>query len=369
MSSHPAAPGVETLSDRARWHLGGLLTIRMAGADSNGSIGVVEERAVRGYSTPPHVHGREDETLYVIDGELEYSVDGRNGIAMAGEAVFLPRGLAHNFRVVSAEAHFLVIITPGGFEEFFQRVSPPAAANGLPGPHDHPHTDPVLMATEAAARGTTVFRDTANAVAAAALTVATSDDPAEVARCYRAVEDAVAGPVPAPPDAVVDPLLRAARRVGEKPAHARALILLGILVESGDLPGRRVHEAVPDLLRLLRPDAPRAVVLAFTYFLAHFPEHADAVRAAVAPVVLSDADRARLLRCLDEPDAARIGRVWPSPTVWELDEAEQDVDRAWRATLRFDDAEALALWESETTALLAYLGARAENAVTGSDRA
>jgi hypothetical protein len=225
------------------------------------------------------------------------------------------------------------------------------------------------MAVKAAARGTTVFRDSANAVAAAALTVATSGDPAEVARCYRTVEDAVAGPVPAPPDVVVDPLLRAARQVGENPAHARALILLGILVERGDLPGRRVHEAVPDLLRLLRPDAPRAVVLAFTYFLAHFPEHADAVRAAVVAVGLSDADRARLLRCLDAPDAARIGRVWPSPAVWELDAAEQDVDRAWRATLRFDDAETLALWESETTALLAYLGARAENAVTGSDRA
>jgi hypothetical protein len=348
--------------------LGGLLTTRLAAGDSNGSIGVVEERAVRGYATPPHVHGREDETLFVIDGELEYVVDGTPGVATGGDAVFLPRGLAHHFRVVSAEAHFLVIITPGGFEEFFQQVSPPAAANRPPGADDHPHTDPALVVTAAAALGTTVFRD-GGPVVDAARTVAMSADTAEVARCYRVVEDAVAGPVPAPPAVVVDLLLAAARQVGENPAHARALILLGIVVEGGDPAGHLVHAAVPELLRLVRPDAPRAVALAFTYLLAHFPAHADAVRAALEPLGLPDEDRLRLLRCLDPPAAERIGRVWPSPTVWELDAAEREVDRNWRATLRLDESQTLALWDAETTALLAYLGAKAENAVMGSDRA
>src|SRR4051812_46213846 len=214
MSLFPSAPGAAPLSERARWHLGGLLTIRVAAGDSNGAIGVVEERAVRGYATPPHVHGREDETLFVIDGEMEYVVDGAPGVAVGGDAVFLPRGLAHHFRVVSADAHFLVIITPGGFEEFFQQVSPPASASRLPGEHDHPHTDPALMVTAAAARGTTVFRDSGTRVVEAARTVATSTDPAEVARCYRVVEDAVAGPVPPPPGALGGPLPPAARPGG-----------------------------------------------------------------------------------------------------------------------------------------------------------
>jgi hypothetical protein len=177
----------------------------------------------------------------------------------------------------------------------------------------------------------------------------------------------LAGPVPTPLDAVVDSLLDAARQVGENPAHARALILLGIVVEGEDQARQRVHDAVPDLVRLVRPDAPRSVALAFTYLLAHFPAHADAVRAALEPLGLPDADRLRLLRCLDPPTAARIGRVWPSPTVWELDATERELDRAWRATLRLDESQALALWESETTALLAYMGAKAENAVTRSD--
>ncbi|MET1071706.1 MAG: cupin domain-containing protein [Umezawaea sp.] len=362
-------PGTAELSERARWHLGGLLTIKVAGADSDGAIAVVEERALRGYATPPHVHGREDETLYVIDGEVEYVVDGEPGVVTSGEGVFLPRGLAHHFRVVSADAHFLVIITPGGFEEFFQQVSPPALASRPPGEQDHPHTDPALVVTAAQALGTTVFRGSEDVVVAAARTITTSADPVRLSRSYRTVENAVAGPVPAPLDTVADLLLQAARRVGENPAHARALILLGILAEGEDPARQRVHDAAPELAGLVEPGASDAVALAFTYLLAHFPAHAPVVRAALEPLGLPESDWLRLLRCLDEPDVARIGRVWPAPTVWRLDDAERDLDRTWRATLRLDEADGAALWESETTALLAYMGAKAENAVTGSDRA
>ncbi|WNV85972.1 cupin domain-containing protein [Umezawaea sp. Da 62-37] len=369
MSLLPTASGVEGLSERARWHLGGLLTVKVAAADSDGAIAVVEERALRGYATPPHVHGREDETLYVIDGEVEYVVDGRAGVVTSGEGVFLPRGLAHHFRVASADAHFLVIITPGGFEEFFRQVSPPALANRPPDGQDHPHTDPALVVTAAGALGTTVFRGTGDVVVAAARTIAGSTDPVELSRAYRTVENAVAGPVPAPLDTVADLLLQAARRVGENPAHARALILLGILAEGEDPARRRVHAAAADLVRLVRPGAPEAVALAFTYVLAHFPEHGHAVREALEPLGLPESDWLRLLRCLDAPDVARIGRVWPTPTVWRLDAVERELDRTWRATLRLDEADGAALWESETTALLAYMGAKAENAVTGSDRA
>ncbi len=297
-------PGVGDLSERARWHLGGLLTIKVAAADSDGAISVVEERALRGYATPPHVHGREDETLYVIEGEVEYVVDGRPGVVTSGEGVFLPRGLAHNFRVASAEAHFLVIITPGGFEEFFQQVSPPALAERPPGEQDHPHTDPALVVTAAGVLGTTVFRGSEAVVVAAATAVTTSTDPVELARAYRVVENAVAGPVPAPLDTVADLLLQAARRVAQNPLHARALLLLGILAEGEDPARQRVHDAAPELVRLVRPGAPPAVALASTYLLAHFPEHGQAVREALEPLGLNESDWLRLLRCLD----ARVGR-------------------------------------------------------------
>lgn len=59
----------------------------------------------------------------------------------------LPKGLAHRFEVISEEAHFLVIITPGGFEELFAEVSPPAASARLPDADDHAHTDPAAIRT------------------------------------------------------------------------------------------------------------------------------------------------------------------------------------------------------------------------------
>ena len=68
---------------------------------------------------------RRDEAPFVIDGTAEYTVDGSVRTLVAGEAAYLPRGLARRFEVTSTAAHFLMINTPGGFEEFFAEVSPP----------------------------------------------------------------------------------------------------------------------------------------------------------------------------------------------------------------------------------------------------
>jgi quercetin dioxygenase-like cupin family protein len=371
-------PQFAPISERARWHLGGLLTIRAAAGDTNGAIAVVEERAVRGYATPQHVHGREDETLFVIDGTVEYTVDGRVGTVGAGEAAFLPKGLAHRFEVTSEEAHFLVIITPGGFEEFFAEVSPPAAAARVPDAHDHAHTDPARMVRTAAARGTTVFRDHDTAVLSAAWTVVSSTDRAEVRHAYRSLGAALVEPAPlvACAGEVTDMLVdTVTERLAADPVHARALVLLGILVERYGADAARWDIAVPRLLRVVGPALDDAAVLAMAYLLAHFPDHDTAVLDTMRATGLPDADRQRLARCLTRPglttpDARdRIGRVWPSPAVWQLDAIERQLDRAWRADLRLDAETATALWESETVALLAYMGARADHAVERNEHA
>ncbi|HYQ70194.1 cupin domain-containing protein [Actinophytocola sp.] len=351
----------EPLSERARWHLGGLLTIRAAAADTDGAIAVVEERAVYGYATPPHVHKREDETLYVIEGILRYTVDGVTGTAAAGEAVHLPRGLAHRFEVISAEAHFLVIITPGGFEEFFAEVSPPADAERVPEADDHAHTDPADMTRAAAARGTTVFRGFEDAVLLAAATVVESDDRAEVLAAYRSLGEALVAPAPVvtcAPEVAARLVDAVTKRLPEDPAHARALVLLGILVERAD-----VEVGVPRLLQVVGPSLDSGSVLAFAYLLAHFPAHGAASLEAMRGTSLTEPDRQRLARCVARPDAEQLGRVWPSPTVWRLDAAERQLDHLWRARLQLDTGAAWTLWEAETVALLAYLGAQADHEV------
>lgn len=354
-------------AERARWHLGGLVTIRAAAEDTNGSLAVIEEKAARGYSTPRHVHRREDETLFVIDGTLEYALDGPAAIVSAGEAVFLPRGVPHNFAVTSDQAHFLVILTPGGFERFFSQVSPVASAQRLPGPADHPRTDPVRMSGSAAGLGTTVF-DTSDGsgrrVLAAVELAATSAALAEIAGAYRVIEDAVAaaGPGPTPLEEFTERLAAvAAARMSEHPVHGRALILLGILAERA---GRDLPIQLPELIDAVRRDWPEATALAAAYLFAHFPSDAAAIETALNATVLSEPDLGRLRRCLAQPGSLeQLGRVWPSPAMWTLDTAEHDLDRRWRAALPLTADTGAALWRSETVALLAYMGAKAEHAV------
>ena len=246
---------------RQLWHLGGLMSIRATAGDTDGALSVVEQRAVRGYSTPHHVHSREDETLVVLAGELSYLVDGRAGVLRAGESAFLPRHQPHRFAVVSEEAHFLVLITPGGFEEMFQVVSSPAAENRLPGGDAHAHTDPAVMAAESAVRGTIVFRDDPAERSRHLSLLATAGS---VVGSYRYLGELIVGPGPTPDD-VIDGLVVATKRISEDPAHARALILLGVLAERG-------HEAVsarlPEILAAVGPAPTEAVELALAYLRA-----------------------------------------------------------------------------------------------------
>ncbi|MFI9388269.1 cupin domain-containing protein [Kutzneria sp. NPDC052558] len=340
---------------RQLWHLGGLMSIRVTADDTDGALSVVEQRARRGYATPPHVHSREDETLVVLDGELEYTVGERSGVLRAGESAFLPRHKAHRFAVISERAHYLMLITPGGFEEMFQVVSPPATEERLPSEQDrHVHTDPAAMAAESASRGATIFRDDAAERARHLHLLATAVGATD---SYRCLSHLVAGPAPVPAD-VVDGLVVAAKRIPEDPGHARALILLGIIAESRP---DAVSRHIPEILSALGPVPKSPAALALAYLGAHFREHS-----AVLLELLRDLppeDFHRLRRCLATVSPSRIGRSWPTPALWELSDEEQETDRRWRESGAWDDATVQAIWDAETTAILAFMGARADHYV------
>jgi len=157
MSMAESGAATPDTSHGALWHLGGLLRIRAYGAETNGALAIVEEHARSGYRTPTHVHTREDETLYVIDGELSYRRGDEAGIAGPGDVVFLPRHSAHHFEVVSEYAHFLNIVSPAGFENFFAQVSGPALADRVPTEADSAHADSQTMAAAASRLGVTIL--------------------------------------------------------------------------------------------------------------------------------------------------------------------------------------------------------------------
>jgi quercetin dioxygenase-like cupin family protein len=83
-------------------------------------LGVVEATISPGDEPPLHVHSREDEWFYVLEGEVTFHVGEESYRGTPGTFVSFPRGIAHTFTVESSQARFLVINTPGGFEQMFK---------------------------------------------------------------------------------------------------------------------------------------------------------------------------------------------------------------------------------------------------------
>ena len=72
---------------------------------------------------PLHVHDREDECFYVLDGELSIRCGGDAFDAPAGSFVFLPRGRPHRFWAKDQPARLLLITVPGGIEDYFRQIT------------------------------------------------------------------------------------------------------------------------------------------------------------------------------------------------------------------------------------------------------
>jgi len=93
---------------------------------------LVEAMLAPGTEPPPHVHTREDELFYVLEGEFDVYV-GKDAFKMkAGECVFMPRFRPHAFVIRSPGLRLLALFTPAGLEEVFRPWSTPAERLELP---------------------------------------------------------------------------------------------------------------------------------------------------------------------------------------------------------------------------------------------
>jgi len=122
----------------ARWFLGTLVTIKASSQTTAGRVAVTENLAPRGSGSPLHVHHREDEWFYVVEGELTFWVGGQIITAAAGSFVYGPRDVPHTFAVSSDTARFLLVTEPAGFEEFVRALSEPATELVIPPPATEP---------------------------------------------------------------------------------------------------------------------------------------------------------------------------------------------------------------------------------------
>jgi len=92
--------------------------LKLVGEESGGDWAVVEWRLRAGDEPPIHIHTREDETLYVLDGAITAFVGDQRIEVEAGSYAALPKNVPHGLSVRGEEARFLVTLAPAGAEYF-----------------------------------------------------------------------------------------------------------------------------------------------------------------------------------------------------------------------------------------------------------
>lgn len=148
-----AAAGVRCVraaDGAAFWVVGDTYTVTVSAEITGGAYGLVEAAVPPGSGPPPHLHTREDEAFYLLDGQLEFTAGEQTVLAGAGDFVFLPRGNLHRFTnpgVLPARA--LILVSPGGFEGFFRDAGTPARP-GEPAPPFDPADAPRIASISAA---------------------------------------------------------------------------------------------------------------------------------------------------------------------------------------------------------------------------
>ena len=121
----------------ARWWGEGLAVIKATGADTGGRIAIIEVTEPPGAVAPRHVHHKEDEGFWVLEGEVTFDVGGTTLVARAGDYAFGPRDVPHSYRAGPDGCRMLFIVTPAGFEDLVRLISVPAESRSLPpGPQE-----------------------------------------------------------------------------------------------------------------------------------------------------------------------------------------------------------------------------------------
>jgi quercetin dioxygenase-like cupin family protein len=115
---------------------GGTITWKATAEETGGAFLLFEDRMERGKVTPLHTHPGEDETIYVLEGELLVHVEGGRHRVSAGGVFIAPRGVPHAFAVVSETARVIALQTPGTGEQFYRDAGEPASEENATRPAD-----------------------------------------------------------------------------------------------------------------------------------------------------------------------------------------------------------------------------------------
>src|SRR4051794_161265 len=121
----------------ATWFFNALMTMKASMAETGGAYSLTEHVVTAASNPPMHVQVDEDEAFYILEGTVEFEVDGQRISAAPGTFAFVARGAAHTFSVLTDEARMLVICSgkpAQNLEDFFLMMGEPASERVLPTP-------------------------------------------------------------------------------------------------------------------------------------------------------------------------------------------------------------------------------------------
>jgi mannose-6-phosphate isomerase-like protein (cupin superfamily) len=125
----------------AYWVLGDFYNFKITGNETNGGFTIIEQIIQPNSGPPPHIHHREDEAFYVLDGKFSFLCGEKETIAKSGSFMYVPKGMLHTFKNINeTQSRLLVVITPAGLENFFYAIGTPVGNSDNP-----PAFDPTIL--------------------------------------------------------------------------------------------------------------------------------------------------------------------------------------------------------------------------------
>jgi mannose-6-phosphate isomerase-like protein (cupin superfamily) len=117
---------------RPLWVLGELVTYKVPSHRTGGAYALFEVATHPGAGPPPHIHHREDESFYVLEGDYEFLLGGETMRVGVGSLLYVPKGTLHAHRGVGeGVGRMLLTQTPGGlYERFFEEVGKAVDGDG-----------------------------------------------------------------------------------------------------------------------------------------------------------------------------------------------------------------------------------------------
>ena len=109
--------------------------VKARGMDTNDRFAFFHATAPPMSGPPLHVHTREDELFYVLEGEVVFQIADQRILAKVGTTVFLPRGSVHTYQNFTGHtARLLIMVTPAGVDRLFEEMSADSHGTSMPDP-------------------------------------------------------------------------------------------------------------------------------------------------------------------------------------------------------------------------------------------